>query len=186
MAIAAAVALTCLQRAAGAHCDTMDGPVVAAGQKALDTGDLKHALVWVLPDAEPELRALFKKVVKAKKKGTSPEVIEVLERYFLETLVRLHRLGEGEPYTGIREAGAEIDPGLAAADAAVADGSVADLTKALRDELGRGLRARFGAVQEHRDWRSVAEGRAFVHAYVEYIHYVAKVHAAIAGETVEH
>ena len=32
---------------AQAHCDTMDGPVVAAAKRALDTGAEKYVLIWV-------------------------------------------------------------------------------------------------------------------------------------------
>jgi hypothetical protein len=181
LVIASIAAITILQRAAAAHCDTMDGPVVLAGQKALDTGKLDEALVWVPKESESELRALFKKIMTARKKGTSTEVLDLLERYFLETLVRIHRTGEGEPYTGIRPAGTKIEPAIVAADGAIAEGSVEDLTKALGGEIAKGLRTRFAAVQESRDWKTVAGGRAFVRSYTEYLEYVEKVAAAVHG-----
>ena len=34
---------------AWAHCDGVDGPVVAAARKALETGNVNHALIWVGP-----------------------------------------------------------------------------------------------------------------------------------------
>ena len=30
-----------------AHCDTLDGPVVQAGRKALESGDVRSAIIWV-------------------------------------------------------------------------------------------------------------------------------------------
>jgi hypothetical protein len=36
-------------------------------------------------------------------------------------------------------------------------------------------------VQEHRGWKTVVDGRAYVRAYVAYIHYVETVHAAIVA-----
>jgi len=79
-----------------AHCDTMDGPVVKAAKEALNKNDVNLVLIWVKPDSEAEVKAVFEKSMAARKKGK--EVKELADQYFFETVVRLHRTGEGETY----------------------------------------------------------------------------------------
>jgi hypothetical protein len=50
---------------------------------------------------------------------------KLADMYFFETLVRIHRAGEGASYTGLKP-GAEIDPAIAMADEALESGSVFD------------------------------------------------------------
>jgi hypothetical protein len=59
--IAAIVAAGLLFAAQGvqAHCDGLDGRVVGAAQKALETGDVKRVLVWVRPQDSIEIRSLL-------------------------------------------------------------------------------------------------------------------------------
>ena len=40
---------------ADAHCDTADGPAVTDGRRALETGNINHALKWIQAGAEAEL-----------------------------------------------------------------------------------------------------------------------------------
>ena len=81
------------------HCDSMDGPVVKAAQRALATGEVNHALIWVQAQGEAEVRAAFTKALAVRK--LSPDAKDLADLYFFETLVRVHRAGEGEPYTGL-------------------------------------------------------------------------------------
>ena len=41
------------------HCDSMDGPVVKAAIKALESGDVKLVLVWVQSKDEKEIKKAF-------------------------------------------------------------------------------------------------------------------------------
>jgi len=52
-----------------AHCDTLDGPVVAAARKALDSGNVNLVLVWVQKKDEAEIRNQFQKTVTVRKGG---------------------------------------------------------------------------------------------------------------------
>ena len=58
------------------HCDTLDGPVVAAAKKALETRNVKVILPWVPKKTESELTKAFKKALKVRAQGpeagTSP------------------------------------------------------------------------------------------------------------------
>jgi uncharacterized protein DUF6448 len=87
-----------------AHCDGMDGPVVKAAQKALQTGDVNLLLIWVQKKSdEAEIQKVFAETMAMRKLG--PDAKALADRYFFETLVRLHRAGEGAPYTGLKPAG---------------------------------------------------------------------------------
>jgi len=72
-----------------AHCDTLDGPVVAMARIALDKGDVTPLLKWVRPEEEKEIRAAFQKTLAMRAKGS--EAKEFADMYFFETLVRIHR-----------------------------------------------------------------------------------------------
>jgi len=71
------------------------------------------------------------------------EARALADRFFFETLVRVHREGEGAPYTGLKPAGTAVDPAIAASDTALETGSVDPLVKLLTAEVDRGLRHRF-------------------------------------------
>ena len=73
----------------------------------------------------------------------SPESKELADRYFFETLVRIHRASEGAPYTGLRPAGRDLGPAIPAADEAIKRGSIDRLTRLLTSEVTEGLRDRF-------------------------------------------
>ena len=91
-----------------AHCDGMDGPVVKAAQAALAKGDVNLVLIWVRKNDETEIRQAFERTVNVRK--LSPEAKELADTYFFETLVRIHRAGEGAPYTGLKPAGRDLGP----------------------------------------------------------------------------
>jgi hypothetical protein len=112
-----------------------------------------------------------------------PEATELADTYFFETLVRLHRAGEGEPYTGIKPPGTAVEPALEAADAALENDSVDELARAVANDAVREIRERFEHVREKRRIaaESTASGREYVAAYVEFIHYVEQLHAAARG-----
>ena len=172
--------------AASAHCDTYDGPVVKAGQKALETNDLDYALIWIKPAAEPELRATFKQAQKVR--GLGKDARELADRHFLETLVRLHRAGEGEPYTGIEPKGTDLGPVIPVADAAVASGSARALTTLLTDAVAEGVRHRLERVVATQKFKlhDVERGREYVEAYVAFMHYAEQLHDAAAATHTAH
>ena len=83
------------------HCDSMDGPVVTAARRALAEGDLAIVLPYVPAEAEPEVATAFEQVLPIH--GIGGSVGELADRWFFETVVRLHRAGEGAPYTASRQ-----------------------------------------------------------------------------------
>jgi hypothetical protein len=175
----ATLALLLAPRLSWAHCDTLNGPVVEAGRAAFARGDATVALRWVKAEHEAEVRDAYARAMRVRSAG--PDAAALAEQFFFETLVRLHRTGEGEPYTGLKPAAA--DPIIDMADAAVAAGSPSRLAAAFTGHLERGLSERLNAVVEarrHAD-ASVTAGREFVEAYVSFVHYVEAVHAALAA-----
>lgn len=161
-----------------AHCDGLDGPVVKAAQKALETRNAAFALIWVQAKDEPEIRAVFDHTLAVR--ALSPQARELADRFFFETLVRVHRAGEGAPFTGLKSAGRDLGPAIPAADKAIEDGSVEQVAKLLGETMDRRLRDRFKEVESAKSFKveNVAAGREFVKAYVEFIHYVERVYEA--------
>lgn len=167
-----------------AHCDTMNGPVVAAARQALESGDLTPALKWIPQASETELRAAFGRALQVRASGA--EARELADSYFFETLVRLHRAGEGEPYTGLKPA-TEVDPAVAAADQALQGGSPDALIRALTEKIGAEIRQRFEGTLRARKAadQSVDAGRQYVAAYVRLMHYLERVDQAGSGHPEE-
>jgi len=163
----------------------MNGPVVTDAKKALDSGDPTAVLKWVKPEAEPEIHAAFAKTLAVRK--ASPAAKELADTWFFETLVRVHRAGEGAPYTGLEPAGTEVEPGIEAADHALESGSVDPLVKDLTSAIEASVRERFRhAVDAAREKdASVQAGREYVEAYVQFIHFVERLHHEAAGEVSE-
>lgn len=166
---------------AAAHCDTVDGPVVKDARAALAAQDVTPVLKWVSAEKEGEIQLAFAHAVAVR--GLGADARALADRFFFETLVRVHREGEGAPYTGLRPAGAEIEPGIAAADQALETGAADALVSHLTREVEHGLRARFTRVIETRKHAThdVAHGREFVAAYVDFIHYAEGLVTAAKG-----
>lgn len=168
-----------------AHCDTLEGPVVQTARAALDKGDVTPLLKWVRADSEAEIRQAFQQTLVVRAKG--PEAKELADRYFFETLVRIHRAGEGAPYTGLK-GGETVDHAVAMADKALESGAVDALVEVLSKAMASGIRERFAQARETRQHaeESVAAGRKFVEAYVAFTHYVEGLHGLIKGGAAHH
>jgi hypothetical protein len=145
------------------HCDSLDGPVVSAARRALDDEDVVLVLPYVPADAEGEVRGVFGVAVKARTQG--PEAGWIADRHFFETVVRLHRAGEGAPYTGLKPAGLDVGPVIPVAEAAIKDGSPDRLAAFLADAVRQETYERFAALDAAR--RHAGEGIAAARAHVE-------------------
>jgi hypothetical protein len=179
-AACAAIGLAISATPAAAHCDALNGPVVKAAQKALDTGELDHVLIWVQAKDEPEIHRAFDqtRIVRLQ----SEPARALADRYFFETVVRVHRAGEGAPFTGLQPAGRDL-PAIAAADRALTQRDPAIAMRLLVDALAPQLRDHFNAAVGLQEWTpgDVAAGRRSVAAYVEYIHFVERLFEAMAA-----
>lgn len=146
------------------HCDSMDGPVVTAARRALDGGDVAIVLPYVPADAEAEVGAAFEQVLPTRRAGGSAG--EIADRWFFETVVRLHRAGEGAPYTGLKPAGRDVGPVIPAAERAIRTGSADELVRVLTDVVAEQVKTRLEQVMalEAHEHGSVAAARAYVQA----------------------
>lgn len=169
-----------------AHCDGLDGPVVKAAQNALETGNVNLVLIWVQKKDEGELKNAFQKTLGVRK--LNPQAKELADMYFFETLVRIHRAGEGAPYTGLKPAGRDLGPAIPAADKALETGSAKSLTNILTEATQNGVADRFKEVAAKRKFKNgdVEAGRQYVKGYVEFLHYVERMYEAAKNSAEGH
>lgn len=168
---AVGAALLLIPTSAYAHCDTMDGPVVKAAQQALAAGKLTPVLMWIPASDEAEVRDAFVQALDIRKLGAQARAIA--DRHFFETVVRVHRMGEGEPYTGLKPAGTDLGHAVPASDRALETGSVTELRQVLTAAFNARLDEYFADALKKRTFSpdDTAAGREFVEAYVRLTHF---------------
>ncbi|MCI0442351.1 DUF6448 family protein, partial [bacterium] len=113
------------------------------------------------------------KFSQKERKAMNLQSKEFADRHFFETLVRIHRTGEGAPYSGLKSSGIELEPAIAAADKALTSG-IQSVKELLIGEVQEELIKRYQEVKDKQDYETddVAAGREYVNAYVRFIHYV--------------
>lgn len=169
-----------------AHCDSMDGPVVQDAQRAIAEQNVTPVLKWVTADDEAQIRTAFQMTLAVR--GESDAARTLADRYFYETLVRVHRASEGEGFTGLKPAGS-VDPAIAAADRALVTGDVEPLATELASAIRHSLETRFATAYEKRQTAedSVEQGRDYVDAYVQFTHFAESAqHLVEAGASHAH
>lgn len=178
--VLAGLALLAWASPAAAHCDSVDGPVAADVRAAVAAGDPTPILKWVPAADEDAVRDAFAHAAEVRGLGEAGR--ELADRWLLETVVRIHRAGEGAPFTGIKPAGG-IDPGIQLADQALEEGSADTLVDAVTGHVETVIRERFARALAARKAasRSVEQGRAYVASYVELMHTIEGLHHALAG-----
>lgn len=154
---------------ASAHCDTEDGPAVKDARRALETGNANIALKWVHPEGEDAVRAAFDDALAAR----GDDGADQAERRFLETLVRVHRAGEGAGFDGIKPTGTDVPPQVVAADAALEAGAIDVLRGLVPDERWPELEKRFAEVLARTgyDVDDLDAARDYVASYVRFFKY---------------
>jgi hypothetical protein len=164
-----------------AHCDGLDGPVVQAAQKAIETKNVKLVLIWVQETDEAEIKRLFEHTLEVRKLNSQAR--ELADRFFFESLVRIHRAGEGAGFTGLKAAGRDLGPAIPAADKALYEGTVKPLLALLTQAVDKTVQEHFSAAFRQRDFPGddLAAGRQYVKAYVEYIHAVEALYSLASG-----
>lgn len=163
-----------------AHCDTMDGPVIKDARKALETKNVDVVLKWVQRNDEAEIRNLFDKTMAVR--ALNPQAKELADMYFFESLVRIHRAGEGASFDGIKPSGTEVEPGIEAADQAVESGLIGPVAKETAEHMEKSIRSRFAELQERKEHvdDSVEAGREYVKSYVTFIHDIENLHQIVS------
>jgi hypothetical protein len=146
------------------HCDSLDGPVVIAARQSLDKQDVDIILPYVKKSGEGEVRKAFEKCSAARVLGEAAR--EVADSYFFETVVRIHREGEGASFDGLKPAGLDVGPVIPIAEHALESGSVDELEKLLTHIVSEQVHYRFDEVmhlKEHAN-HGVDHARAYVEA----------------------
>lgn len=176
---------------ANAHCDGVDGPVAVAAQRAIETGNVNLALPYAPASAEAEIVAKFQDARRVRTRGRDARTLA--DRAFVETVVRLHRIGEGAGYTGLQPAGVDYGPMIPAAEGALQTGDLAAVRAILMEEIDHGLAERLARVQavgsataEPRNHDGVAAARERVNAELGFITYAEGLREAVSGAGTEH
>jgi hypothetical protein len=180
------IGLSLAPMSAEAHCDAADGPVATAAVKALDTRNVNLILPFAPAQAEPELSAAFEQALIVRTEGSEAKALA--DRYFMETAVRLHRAGEGAPYTGLRPAGTDFGPAIPAAEKALETGKAADLTALVTEQVGHGIADRFQDAMAHSSatkgqtsTTDVAAARERISTELAFIGYIEGIYLAAKG-----
>jgi hypothetical protein len=163
----------------------MDGPVVRAAIKALEMEDVNLVLPYVQKDGEEEILRAFKDVIQARKAGGAAKI--VADRYFFETVVRVHRAGEGAPYTGLKPVGLDVGPVIPIAEQAIETNIPDDLVQVLTDAVRLHVRERFARVMDLKRHANghVAESREYVQAMLGLQVYSHQLYLAATAEAHE-
>ena len=158
-----------------AHCDSYDGPVVKDAMKALETNNVSLVLKWVNENQTQEITALFNKTYSLR--NDNKEIYTIIEKHFLETLVRLHRETEGAPYTGLKPVGTTKEI-IKLTDKTITTGSANDMISKLNNHIEKVIREKYRKVSELNKVKdkSVEKGREYVKAYIDYTHTVEAIH----------
>ncbi len=151
---------------AWAHCDQMNGPLVKDAKKAISLNNVNIVLKWVPAANETEVREAFDQMMKVR----SNDAKELSERSFFETVVRLHRAGEGMPFTGVKPEGTPIDERVMAADKSIEAGNLTPMKGLVPDKDMPELTERFNKVMalKNFDVNNVEAGREYIEAYVRF------------------
>lgn len=148
------------------HCDTMDGPVVTAAKEALEKADIKIILPWATKSAEIEIKKAFDKTIFVR--NLSKEAKEVADIWFFETVVRLHRAGEGAPYTGLKPAGLSVGPVIPLIEESIEKNDIIKVIKFLQHEIEHQIKERFKDLLSKKEYdkNDVDSAREYVEAFL--------------------
>lgn len=178
-------------QSARAHCDSLDGPVAKAVQKALDTGHIEPVLAYAPASAEAEIRAAIEKSRKVR--GLGADARALADQAAMETVIRLHRAGEGAPYTGLKPAGIDYGPVIPAAEQAVESGDPAKLKAVLKEVIEHAVDERLAHLREFKkvslDPKTAADvphARERVSGELGFITFAESLRQAALGKGAEH
>lgn len=170
-----------VQTSVFSHCDTMNGPVITAARQALEKGDVTKVLKWIKKENEEIIKEAFKKTLIVR--TLNNEAKELADNYFFETLVRIHRAGEGAPYTGLKST--TVEPIIELADKALETEKIDELVTKITGHVSKEIRGKFEKAlkaKKHAD-ESVEAGREYVEAYV---HFIEGIHNAVMSKGHHH
>lgn len=168
------------------HCDTLDGPIVMAAKKALEEGNVNLILPYAPKEAEQEIRKAYEKTISVRKLGG--EARELADYAFYETVVRLHRAGEGAAYEGLKPAGLDVGPVIPLAEKALETGDLTDLYKFMSNELHEDLHKKLENAISRKNYNvnDVDAAREYVKASLGFQVHCHHLFMQMQGEEHEH
>lgn len=171
------ILLSFLTTSVSGHCDSVEGPVVKAAKEAINSGNINHVLIWVSADNEAEIQQMFSKVVEVR--NLSEKVRELADSYFFETVVRVHRMGEGVGYTGLKDEEFKPEEGIEVADLAIENNSIEDILSHVDKSEHAKVEHYFTELQSKKnyDLNNINAGREYVESYVHFIHYIENLYS---------
>lgn len=164
-----------------AHCDTMEGPLVLDAKKAINQNNVNIILKWVPEANETEIKDAFNQMMKVR--VISADAKDLAEKYFFDTLVRIHRAGEGVAFTGVKPAGTPIDEKVKAADKSIEAGNLSPLKGKISKNDMPGLTERFEKVMSLKNFNvnNIKAGREYIEAYVQFFKFAEGEGLAVEG-----
>jgi hypothetical protein len=148
-------------------------------------------LAYAPAAAEEEIRAAFEKSRKVR--DVNADVRVLADQAFMETVIRLHRAGEGAAYTGLKPAGGDYGPVIPAAEHAVETGDLSKLRAALNEEIEHALLERLAHVRalqkaplEPKTSAEVPHARERVSAELGFVTFAETIRQAVHGRGAEH
>ena len=167
------------------HCDTMDGPVVKAAELAIETENINYILPFVALEYDEELRKAFRRTLSVREE--SADAAELADRWFFETAVRLHRMGEGKPYTGLKPAGLDWGPVVPRAENGLKTGDLDDLKNFVLKAVSEALEWRFKSAVSQKDYKlnDVDAARAYVNAMLNFVLFSNDLYRYVEGGSEE-
>ena len=168
------------------HCDSLDGPVVKAAATALEARNVELVLAYVPAEGEAEVRQAFERTLQVE--PLAPEARRLADEWFFENVVRIHRAGEGAPYTGLKPAGLGHGPVVPVAERAIEIGSADALVELLTGMVEEAVRERFEHVMHrkaHADG-DLAANRSYVEAMLGLEVWAHSLYEALHADPHEH
>jgi len=112
----------------------------------------------------------------------------VADFWFFETVVRLHRAGEGMPYTGLKPAGFDEGPIVPRAEEAIKKGDGEEFIHFLVHGLKEEVQKKFNLViaRKNYDENDATAAREYVEAYLGLVPWAHGLYDAIKGGAGEH
>lgn len=161
-----------------AHCDTLNGPVITAAKKAIESKNVNLVLIWVKNSEEYKVKEMFQKTIIDRNANLAEK--DRIDMLFFENLVRIHREGEGVYFDGIKAIDTKIDPVIIQADEAIETGLVTSLLKEMNAELSESIQKDFTEVMKKKNYNpnDVNSGREYVDSYVKFLHRIEMLNAS--------
>lgn len=109
----------------------------------------------------------------------------MIDLWFYETAVRLHRQGEGAPYTGLKPAGLDEGPVIPMADQSIETEDANEVIQLLTDALKKELTKRFAKAMSKKkyDVDDVIAGREYVQAMLGFVLYSHHLYECMKGSS---